>query len=168
MQWLPNARAGLLLFVFTAAGAAGGDLGKAQPGARATTLQLSQSQVASQFLRAVLRANYSAAYSRLAPEVRQGVGMAGFAAAARPLWKSGQRHGTAIELYKLGVRLGEGGSSRLFYSFSFAADSSLRVPSELLEVTFRDTASRAVLGFGLRSIVSGGPGKPAGKKTQNR
>ena len=164
VRWLPNAKAGLLLFIFMAAGAANGGLGRVQPGAQAAP-KLSQSQVAGQFLRAVLRANYPAAYSRLAPEVRQGIGLAGFTTAARPLWKSGQRHGTAIELYKLGVRLGDGGSSRLFYSFSFAADSSLRVPSELLEVTFRDTASRAVLGFGLRPGVIGRPGKPAGKKT---
>ncbi|MDO7850524.1 hypothetical protein Q4S41_02890 [Hymenobacter sp. CA1UV-4] len=99
----------------------------------------------------MLRANYPAAYARLAPEVRQGLSLARFAAAARPLWKSGQRHGNTIELYKLGVRLGDRGGSRLFYTFSFATDSAARSPSELLEVTFRDTATRAVLGFSLRT-----------------
>ena len=115
------------------------------------SVRRSQGQVAGQFLRAVLRADYPAAYGRLAPEVRRAVSLGRFAAAARPLWKSGQRRGPGIELYKLGVRLGDGGASRLFYSFSFAADSSLKVPSLLLEVTFRDTAARSVLGFGLQA-----------------
>ena len=108
----------------------------------------SQAQVAGQFLRAVLRAEYVAAYSRLAPEVRRAVRPAAFEAAARPLWKVGRR-GTPLELYKLGVRLGDGGTSRLFYSFAFAADSVLPQPSVLFEVTFRDTAARSILGFGL-------------------
>jgi hypothetical protein len=115
-----------------------------------------QASAAGQFLRAVLHANYPAAYARLAPEVRQGLTLDRFAAAARPLWKSGQRHGTAIELYKLGVRLGDRGGARLFYTFSFAADSASKSPLELLEVTFRDTATRAVLGFSLHT-----PPKPA-------
>jgi hypothetical protein len=114
----------------------------------------SQSQTATQFLRAVLRADYVAAYRQLAPEVRQTVGFPQFEASARPLWRSGQRHHPAIELYKLGVRLGDSGASRLFYAFSFAADSLAKPPSVLLEVTFRDTAARTVLGFGLR------PGAP--------
>jgi hypothetical protein len=121
--------------------------------------RLGQAQAAGIFLRAVLRANYPAAYARLAPEVRQVFSLKQFAAAAQPIWKSGQRHGTGIELYKLGVRLGDRGSSRLFYSFSFAADSAMKTPSELLEVTFRDTAARAVLSFGLR-----GPGKAANRQ----
>ena len=112
--------------------------------------RLSQGQAAGQFLRAVLRADYARAYGRLAPELRRAVSLAQFAAAARPLWKTGVRRSPEIELYKLGVRLGDNGASRLFYSFAFAADSSLKVPSVLLEVTFRDTASRAVLGFGVR------------------
>ncbi|GAB3581936.1 hypothetical protein GCM10027345_25370 [Hymenobacter daeguensis] len=119
-----------------------------------------QAQAAGQFLRAVLRADYPVAYSRLAPEVRQTIGLSRFEAQARPLWKSGQQHGKAIELYKLGMRLSEHGASRLFYSFSFAADSSLKTPSVLLEVTFRDTAARAVLGFGLRPTAG-----PAGHPT---
>ena len=108
-----------------------------------------QGYSAAQFLQAVLRADYLTAYAALAPEVRKSVTIRSFETAARPLWKSGQRHGSAIELYKLGVRMGEGQASRFFYSFSFAADSALKTPSALLEVTFRDTTSRAVLGFGL-------------------
>lgn len=111
----------------------------------------SQGQVAGQFLRAVLRADYPAAYGRLAPEVRRTVSLGRFAAAARPLWKSGQRRGSGIELYKLGMRLGDGGASRLFYSFSFAADSTLKAPDLLLEVIFRDTAARSVLGFDVQT-----------------
>ncbi|MBO2012403.1 hypothetical protein [Hymenobacter negativus] len=118
-----------------------------------------QGQAAWQFLNAVLHGNYQSAYSRLAPEVRQSISLGRFEAQARPIWKSGQRHGKVIELYKLGMRLGERGSSRLFYSFAFAADSSLKTPSELLEVTFRDTTTRAVLGFGLRNMAT--PGKRA-------
>ena len=115
--------------------------------------QLRQGQAAWQFLRAVLRADYMAAYGRLAPEVRQSVSFGRFVAAARPLWKSGQQHQQQeIELYKLGVRMGEHGAARLFYTFAFAADSSLKPPKVLLEVTFRDTASRAVLGFALRTV----------------
>ncbi|WP_210521759.1 hypothetical protein [Hymenobacter terricola] len=116
-----------------------------------TPLRLSQGQAAGQFLRAVLRADYLTAYGRLAPELRQALSFGRFEAAARPVWKSGQRHRQEIELYKLGFRLGDNGASRLFYTFSFAADSSLKPPPVLLEVTFRDTASRAVLGFGLHT-----------------
>ncbi|MFC6222904.1 hypothetical protein ACFP2F_06590 [Hymenobacter artigasi] len=166
MQWLSAASAGLLLLSLTAVGMGSTGLKVAQHSAR----RPSQGQAAGQFLRAVLRANYSGAYGRLAPEVRQGISLPRFVVAARPLWKSGQRpgRGTAIELYKLGMRLGDKGSSRLFYSFSFAADSSLRMPSELLEVTFRDTASRVVLGFSLRPNGVAVPKKPAGTKPHGR
>ena len=116
-------------------------------------VRLSQGQAAGQFLRAVLRADYARAYGRLAPEMRRSVSLARFAVAAQPLWKSGVRRSHAIQLYKLGLRLGDNGASRLFYSFSFAADSSLKVPSVLLEVTFWDTASRAILGFGVRPAL---------------
>ena len=115
-------------------------------------LKYSQAQVAGQFLRAVLRAEYAAAYSRLAPEVRRAVSPGAFANAARPLWKAG-RHAAPLELYKLGVRLGDGSASRLFYSYSFVADSVLPQPTVLFEVTFRDTAARGVLGFGLGRVA---------------
>ena len=113
-----------------------------------------QGQVAGRFLRAVLRADYAAAYARLAPEVRRSVSLSQFIAAARPLWQRAHRH-PDLELYKLGVRL-NGNTSRLFYSFALAADSSLKTPSVLLEVTFRDTAARGVLGFGLRPVARRG------------
>ncbi len=112
----------------------------------------SQAQVAGQFLREVLRAEYAAAYGRLAPEVRRAVSPAAFETAARPLWKVG-RPAAPLELYKLGMRLGDGGASRLFYSFSFAADSARPQPSVLFEVTFRDTAARGVLAFGLGRVA---------------
>lgn len=121
-------------------------------GQRLPAPKYSQAQVAGQFLRAVLRAEYAAAYSRLAPEVRRAVRPAAFETAARPLWKAGRR-AAPLELYKLGVRLGDGGASRLFYSFAFAADSALPQPSVLFEVTFRDTAARGILGFGLGRVA---------------
>ena len=116
-------------------------------------------------MRAVLAADYLTAYRRLAPEVRQTVNFAHFQGVAHPLWKIGQQRHRAIELYKLGLRLGDTGGSRLFYDFSFAADSLLKPPPVLLEVTFRDTASRAILGFGMR--IDKAPArtrKPAGAR----
>jgi hypothetical protein len=65
--------------------------------------------------------------------------------------RPGQAHGPAIELYQIGTRLGSGRrASQWFCRFSFASDSARRPPPVLLEVTFRDTTARAVLGFGLR------------------
>ncbi|SFQ65933.1 hypothetical protein [Hymenobacter arizonensis] len=133
-----------LLVGLTAAG------GKPLPSPPTRPARLAQGQAAWQFLRAVLRGDYSTAYSRLAPEVRRAVSLERFEEAAQPLWKSGQRRGQEIELYKLGVRLGAGNSSRMFYAFTFAADSGVVPPPAILEVTFRDTATRAVLSFGLR------------------
>ena len=143
--------AGMALAALCAAGiatraSAGGWQG---PATRAVA-RLTQAQAGSQFLRAILRADYEGAYRRLAPEVRRVVSAAKFGTVARPLYRTGQRHASSLELYKLGVRLGDGGSSRLFYSFAFAADSALPRPSVLLEVTFRDTASRGILSFGQR------------------
>jgi hypothetical protein len=61
------------------------------------------------------------------------------------------RRGQAIELYKLGTWLGAPGTHEpWFYCFSFAQDSLQKPPKVLLEVTFRDTATRQVLGFRLR------------------
>lgn len=129
--------------------------------AQTPPLRPGQAQTAGQFLRAVLRGDYVAAYRKLAPEVQRTVNLQRFALAARPLWKRGKNEKKAIELYKLGVRLGDGGASRLFYSFSFVADSLLKPPPVLLEVTFRDTASRAVLGFAMRVVKAAT--KPTGK-----
>jgi hypothetical protein len=114
-------------------------------------LRPTQAQVARRFLVEVLAASYPAAYRRLAPEVRGAVPVATFEAAARPLWQQGQAHGPAIELYQIGTRLGsDRRASQWFCRFSFASDSARRPPPVLLEVTFRDTTARAVLGFGLR------------------
>ncbi|MGI4873784.1 MAG: hypothetical protein ACRYFX_21705 [Janthinobacterium lividum] len=107
-----------------------------------------QAQVARRFLLDALHANYPAAYRRLAPEVRAGLPLPAFRAAARRL---GQARGTAIELYQIGAYLGEPPNhTEWFCRFRFAADSVQRSPRPLLEVTFRDTASRQVLGFKLR------------------
>ena len=149
-----------VLAAFSRAGWAQPTQAAAAPRAE-TARRPSQGQAAGQFLREVLRADYPAAYGRLAPEVRRSVSLGRFAAAARPLWKSGAHRSREIELYKLGVRLGDNGASRLFYAFAFAADSSLKTPSLLLEVTFRDTAARAVLGFALRPGARKPPARPA-------
>ncbi|MBO2031579.1 hypothetical protein J4D99_09290 [Siccationidurans ginsengisoli] len=109
-----------------------------------------QPQVARRFLLDILHANYPAAYRRLAPEVRAAVRRPAFEAAARPLWQQGQVRGPAIELYQIGTRLGGGRPSQWFCRFAFAQDSARHPPPVLLEVTFRDTTARAVLGFGLR------------------
>ncbi|OGX86270.1 hypothetical protein BEN47_01570 [Hymenobacter lapidarius] len=125
----------------------------------------SQAQVARQFLRSVLRGDYAAAYTRLAPEVRRAVSRERFEASARPLWRNGQRRGQDIELYKLGVRLA-GPSSRLFYAFTFSSESATTPPPAVLEVTFRDTTARVVLGFGLRPGPATAPVRlaPAAKR----
>ena len=120
--------------------------GSTRPGPPAPT----QPQVARRFLLEVLRADYPAAYRRLAPEVRAAVPLPAFTRAARPLWQQGQARGPAIEFYQLGAWVGGGRPGQWFCRFRFAADSARRPPLVLLEVTFRDTTARAVLGFGLR------------------
>ena len=118
-----------------------------QPVARPT-----QAQVARRFLVEVLRADYPAAYQRLAPEVRATLRPAAFAVSAQSLWHLGQQRGQAVELYKLGTWLSEGsGHEPWFYRFSFASDSAQRPAPVLLEVTFSDTTTRQVLGFGVRN-----------------
>lgn len=118
-----------------------------QPVARPT-----QAQVARRFLVEVLRADYPAAYQRLAPEVRDTLRPAAFATAAQPLRHLGQQRGQEVKLYKLGTWLSEGGGHEpWFYRFSFTSDSARRPPPVLLEVTFSDTTTRQVLGFGVRS-----------------
>jgi len=120
-------------------------------GARAPTPAPTQPQVARRFLLEVLRADYPAAYQRLAPDVRTKLPLAAFAQAARPLTQLGARRGQAIELYKLGTWLSAPGTHEpWFYCFSFAPDSLQKPPKVLLEVTFRDTTTRQVLGFRVR------------------
>lgn len=112
----------------------------------------SQMQVARQFLLAVLRADYTAAYSLLAPEVTQAVSRQQFQAAAQSLHQAGQRYQPAFELYKFGLRVGEGDDVRRFYAFTFKADTLAATPHVQLDVSFRDSAATRVLFFGLIPI----------------
>jgi hypothetical protein len=113
--------------------------------------QPTQAQVARQFLVEILAESYPVAYRRLAPEVRAALPLPAFASAARPLWQQGQAHGPAIEFYQIGARLGSGlRPGQWFCRFAFTQDSSRRPPPVLLEVTFRDTTTRQVLGFRVR------------------
>ena len=110
-----------------------------------------QAQVAYRFLTEVLRADYPAAYRRLAPEVRATLPQLAFTATAQPLEQLRKQRGRAIELYTFGTHLSErGGGEPWFYRFSFAQDSVQKPPPVLLEVTFRDTTTRQVLGFRVR------------------
>jgi hypothetical protein len=120
-------------------------------GFRAQPAAPTQAQVSYRFLNEILQADYPAAYRRLAPEVQRALSSAAFTTAAQPLQQLGQQRGADIKLYKLGTRLGgRGKPGQWFYSFSFAKDSLLKPPPVLLEVTFRDTTARQVLGFGVR------------------
>ena len=116
----------------------------------------SQVQVARQFLGAAARGETATAYGWLAPEVRRGLGPLAFAGALAAVQARGQARGAALQLYKLGFRLEEGGPGRPFVAYTWAADSALRVKREWLEVSFRDTAARAVWGFGWRQAAPGG------------
>jgi hypothetical protein len=109
----------------------------------------SQIQVARQFLLAVLRADYPAAYQLLAPEVSAAVTPARFRAAAQPLYEQGQRRQPAIDLYKLGLRISEQNDVRNFYSFTFRSDTLAPKPEVQLDVTFRDSTATRILSFGL-------------------
>ncbi len=111
-----------------------------------------QAQVARRFLGEILRADYPAAYHRLVPEMRATLQLAAFAQTAQQLQQLGQQRGRAVELYTLGTHLSErGGHEPWFYRFSFANDSLQKPPPVLLEVTFRDTTTRQVLGFRVRA-----------------
>lgn len=120
----------------------------------ATTAPInSQVQVSRRFLLALLRGDYAAAYGQLAPEVRRGVSAARFRQLGLPVVRQGQQRGLAIELYKMGVRLDEAGpGGKPFVAFAWSADaaSAQRMPPEWLEVMFRSTEARQVLGFRLR------------------
>lgn len=113
-----------------------------------------QAQVSYRFLTELLRADYPTAYRRLAPEVRAKLPLLAFITATRPFRQQGHRRGRAVELYTFGTHVGErggGGHEPWFYRFSFAADSLQKPPPVLLEVTFRDTTARQVLGFRVRA-----------------
>ena len=108
----------------------------------------SQVQVGRRFWLAVLRHDDRAAYVLLTPEVRRALPLAAFRARAGQVRAAA--HGRAIELYKLGFRLEDDGRARPFVAFAFAADSAVRGQRAWLDVTFRDTAARAVWRFGVR------------------
>jgi hypothetical protein len=108
-----------------------------------------QVQVARQFLLAILRGDYDQAYKQLAPEVSAAVTPARFRAAAQPLYAKGQGFKPSIDLYKLGLRIGEANDVRYFCSFMFKSDTLAPRPQVQLDVTFRDSAATHVLSFGL-------------------
>ncbi|GAB2950643.1 hypothetical protein GCM10027048_14870 [Hymenobacter coalescens] len=105
-----------------------------------------QAYIARQFLLAVLQGRFASAYQLLAPEARAGVSPAQFEQVAQPLYQRGQRAGAAIELYRLGLRLGENDDNRWFYAFTFKSDSAATAPVQL-DVTFRDSTATRVLEF---------------------
>jgi hypothetical protein len=105
----------------------------------------SQVQVARRFWLAVLRHDDRAAYAFLASDVRRTMPSAVFRQRAGLVRAAA--HGHAIELYKLGFRLEDDGRARPFVAFSYAADSALPGKRQGLDVTFRDTAARAVWRF---------------------
>jgi hypothetical protein len=107
-----------------------------------------QAFLARQFLLAVLQGRFAAAYQLLAPEARQQLSRQQFRQAAQPLYQRGQQAGADIELYRLGLRLGENDDTRWFYAFTFRRDSAAAAPPQL-DVTFRDSAATQVLEFRL-------------------
>lgn len=109
----------------------------------------SQVQVARQFLLAVLRSDYKAAFQLLAPETQATLTARQFRAAAQPLLAQGKQRGQPIDLYKLGYRIGENSDVRSFYSFMFKSDTLARQPQVQLDVTFRDSTAKRILSFGL-------------------
>ncbi|GAA3948580.1 hypothetical protein [Hymenobacter algoricola] len=109
----------------------------------------SQVQIARQFVLAILRGDYDQAYQLLAPEVTAAVTPARFRAAAAPLYAKGQQFKPTIDLYKLGVRIGEANDVRNFYSFMFKSDTLAPRPQVQLDITFRDSTATRILSFGL-------------------
>ncbi|WP_086592765.1 hypothetical protein [Hymenobacter crusticola] len=98
---------------------------------------------------AILQRQYKQAYQLLTPEVSAAITLQQFEAAAQPLLEQSQRHGPAIDLYKLGMRISDGPVTRYFYTFSFKSDTLQSKPRVLLDVSFRDSTATRVLSFGL-------------------
>lgn len=107
-----------------------------------------QAFLARQFLLAVLQGHFDQAYQQLAPETRQRLNRQQFRQAAAPLYERGKQAGPRIELYRLGLRLGEDDDAQWFYAFTFKSDSANAAPPQL-DVTFRDSAATQVLEFHL-------------------
>jgi hypothetical protein len=112
-----------------------------------------QIQVARRFLLAVLRGEFSVAHGMLAPEVGKTLTAARFRAAALPLYTRGHQFGPVIDLYKLGFRLRDGQVPQSFVAFMFKADTLASRPQVQLDVTFRDSAARQILIFGLIPVA---------------
>ncbi|MCC2548350.1 hypothetical protein LJY25_18030 [Hymenobacter sp. BT175] len=110
---------------------------------------LTQAQLARQFLLYILRAEYRHAYALMAPEFSANVPLTRFQASARPLHAQGQRFGSTIALYKLGLRSNGSGRPRYFYSFTFRADTLKSKPQVQLDVSFRDSVATRILSFGM-------------------
>ena len=122
--------------------------------ARPAQAPASQIQVARQFLLAVAHGDWAVAYGRLAPEVRQGLSVQQFRTAAEPLYQKAKHYGPTISLYKLGYRLRDTQKPQPFVAFSFKADTLQLYPHFQLDVTFRDSTARQILGFGLVPLVA--------------
>ncbi|MCR5888601.1 hypothetical protein LRS06_12670 [Hymenobacter sp. J193] len=135
-------------------------LGTALPATQAQTQTTppTQVQVARQFLQAVLRADYPAAYGLLDASVTQRITAARFAEVMRPVHAQAQHFGPGFDLYKLGLRLGEGGSVRYFCAFTFKKDTLAGAPHLQLDVSFRDSVATRVLYF---TPVPARPGQPS-------
>ncbi|KUG06501.1 hypothetical protein ASU33_03860 [Solirubrum puertoriconensis] len=110
-------------------------------------------QIARRFLFAVLSGEYDKAYQMLAPEVKAGVSPARFRVAAEPIYLQGQQRGARIDLYRLGLRIGENDQVRWFYAFTFKSDSLVKAPQQL-DVSFRDSAATGVLEFRMVPAVA--------------
>jgi len=108
-----------------------------------------QAWLARRFLLQVLAHKSRRAYAALGPDAQARLSRKQFAVRAGQLRRQGYSWGPAIELYKLGWRLGEGQPAVLFYQFTFAADSIKPGPHVLLDVTFRDSLATQPSGFGL-------------------
>lgn len=121
----------------------------------AQTAPVSQVQVARQFLLAITHGEFKAAYGFLAPEIRQAVTPTRFQTAALPLYQQAQLHGSTIDLYKIGYRLGQNQTARPFVAYTFRADTLRGKPQVQLDVTFRDSTARQVLSFGLVPLRAG-------------
>ncbi|MBG8552917.1 hypothetical protein [Hymenobacter guriensis] len=135
-------------------------VGTALPATPAQTTPPTQVQVARQFLQAVLRADYPAAYGLLDASVKQRVTAAQFAEVVRPVHAQAQHFGPGFDLYKLGLRLGEGGSMRYFCAFTFKKDTLAGAPHLQLDVSFRDSVATQVLYFTPVPAQPGQPGLP--------
>ncbi|GGG29907.1 hypothetical protein GCM10011378_03180 [Hymenobacter glacieicola] len=110
-------------------------------------------QVARQFLLAMVRGEWAAAYQWLAPETRHDLSIEQFRTAAQPFLVQSQHYGPVIDLYKLGYRLRGEETPQPFVAFSFRADTLRRLPHYQLDVTFRDSTTRQVQGFGLVPLL---------------